>query len=198
VRQPIHASSEEEDEDGGGGGGGGGGEVGFVLNERVDARDYEGKWYVGTIIEIVENEEHHDGGGGEEDHRKASTVRDGNSGGRSGKVLVTFDRWGAKYNEWYPIEEQPTTIKPVYSRTIKPRATMQNCGLRHLHGTKYFGTPRQLWYVKSVFIIHVGCARCVTSSTDNNMKIHAGITLTVEWYTNKSFFIFDVEIQGRG
>ena len=35
-------------------------------------------------------------------------------------------------------------------------------------------------YVKSVFIIHVGGTRCVTSSTDNIMKIHARITLTVE------------------
>ena len=34
---------------------------------------------------------------------------------------------------------------------------------------------------KSVFImIHVSGTRCVTSSTDNIMKIHAGITLTVE------------------
>ena len=36
-------------------------------------------------------------------------------------------------------------------------------------------------YVKSIFIIHVGCTRCVTSSTDNIMKIHARITLTVEF-----------------
>ena len=35
-------------------------------------------------------------------------------------------------------------------------------------------------YVKSVFIIHVGGTRCVTSSTDNIMKIHVRITLTVE------------------
>ena len=35
------------------------------------------------------------------------------------------------------------------------------------------------WYVKSVIVIHVGGTRCVTSSTDNNLKIHARITLTV-------------------
>ena len=35
-------------------------------------------------------------------------------------------------------------------------------------------------YVKSVFIVHVGCTRCVTFSTANNMKIHVRITLTVE------------------
>ena len=36
-------------------------------------------------------------------------------------------------------------------------------------------------YVKSIFIIHVGSTRCVTSSTDNIMKTHARITLTVEF-----------------
>ena len=35
--------------------------------------------------------------------------------------------------------------------------------------------------MKSVFMIHVGGTRCVTSSTDNNMKIHVRITLTVEF-----------------
>jgi hypothetical protein len=35
-------------------------------------------------------------------------------------------------------------------------------------------------YVTSIFMIHVGCTRCVTSSTDNIMKIRARITLTVE------------------
>jgi hypothetical protein len=36
-------------------------------------------------------------------------------------------------------------------------------------------------YVKSVFIVHVGGTRCVTSRTDNIMKIRARITLTVEF-----------------
>ena len=35
-------------------------------------------------------------------------------------------------------------------------------------------------YVKSVFVVHVGGTRCVTSSTDQIMNIHARITLTVE------------------
>ena len=35
-------------------------------------------------------------------------------------------------------------------------------------------------YGKSVFILHVGGTRCVTSSTDNIMNIRARITLTVE------------------
>ena len=36
-------------------------------------------------------------------------------------------------------------------------------------------------FVKSVFMIHVGGTRCVPSSTDNSMKIHVRITLTVEF-----------------
>ena len=48
-------------------------------------------------------------------------------------------------------------------------------------------------YVKSVFIIHVGGTRYVTSSTDNIMKIHAGITLTVEFIRGYIFiFLFYV------
>ena len=35
-------------------------------------------------------------------------------------------------------------------------------------------------YVKSVFIVHVGGTRCVTSRTNNIMKIQARITLKVE------------------
>ena len=48
-------------------------------------------------------------------------------------------------------------------------------------------------YVKSVFVIHVGGTRYVTSSTDNIMKIHAGITLTVEFIRGYIFvFLFYV------
>jgi hypothetical protein len=36
-------------------------------------------------------------------------------------------------------------------------------------------------YVKSVFIMHVGGPRCVTSSTGKNMNIHVRIMLTVEF-----------------
>jgi hypothetical protein len=46
-----------------------------------------------------------------------------------------------------------------------------------------------LWYVKSVFMIHVGGTRCVTSSTDNIMKIRARITLNVE-FIRICIFIF--------
>ena len=44
-------------------------------------------------------------------------------------------------------------------------------------------------YVNSVFIVHVGGTRCVTSSTDNNMKIHVRITLNVE-FIRTCIFLF--------
>ena len=43
--------------------------------------------------------------------------------------------------------------------------------------------------VREVFMIHVGGTRCVTSSTGNNMKIQARITLTVE-FIRGCIFIF--------
>ena len=50
--------------------------------------------------------------------------------------------------------------------------------------------------VREVFVIHVGCTRYVTSSTDNNLKIHARITLNVEFIRTCIFiFLFDVYIQ---
>ena len=48
-------------------------------------------------------------------------------------------------------------------------------------------------YVKLVFVIHVGGTRCVPSSTDNIVKIHARITLTVEFIRGYIFlFLFYV------
>ena len=49
------------------------------------------------------------------------------------------------------------------------------------------------WCVASVFFVHVGGTRCVTSSTDNNMNIHARTTLTVEFIRGYIFkFLFYV------
>jgi len=54
-------------------------------------------------------------------------------------------------------------------------------------------SPGPCQYVTSLFMIHVGGTRCVTSSTDNIMKIHAWITLTVEFIRGYIFlFLFDV------
>jgi hypothetical protein len=44
--------------------------------------------------------------------------------------------------------------------------------------------------VREVFMIHVGGTRCVTSSTDNIMKIQARITLTVEFIRAVFFYFY--------
>ena len=52
--------------------------------------------------------------------------------------------------------------------------------------------------VEAVFMIHVGGTRCVTSSTDHIMKIHARVTLTVACIRTCLFIcLVDVSIQGR-
>ena len=57
-------------------------------------------------------------------------------------------------------------------------------------GRRFFwGDQNRPRYVKSVFVIHVGGTRCITSSTDNIMKILARITLTVE-FIRTCIFIF--------
>ena len=59
-------------------------------------------------------------------------------------------------------------------------------------------TGRANKYVKSVFIVHVGGTRCVTSCTGNIVNIHARITLTVEVIRTCIFtFLIYVEIQLR-
>ena len=54
-------------------------------------------------------------------------------------------------------------------------------------------------YVREIcIIVHVGGTRCVTSSTDHCMKIHARKTWTVEFIRTCIFlFVFDVSIQLR-
>ena len=47
--------------------------------------------------------------------------------------------------------------------------------------------------VREIFMIHVGGTRCVTSSTDNITKIHARITLTVE-FIRTCIFIFLLDV----
>ena len=47
--------------------------------------------------------------------------------------------------------------------------------------------------MKSVCVVHVGGTRCVTSSTDNIMKIQARITLTVE-FIQTCIFLFLVDV----
>ena len=66
------------------------------------------------------------------------------------------------------------------------------------------GTPQNIplalldRVVREVLMIHVGGTRCVTSSTDHYLKMHACITLSVECIrTCICICLFDVSIQGR-
>jgi magnesium-transporting ATPase (P-type) len=55
---------------------------------------------------------------------------------------------------------------------------------------------RQNVVVREVFIVHVGCTRCVPSSTDHIMNIPVLITLNVEFIrTCICLFLFDVGVQ---
>jgi len=76
--------------------------------------------------------------------------------------VATTDVLGPVYQQWLSF--------PHFVRPSSPLHLHQSC-------------------MKSVFIVHVGCTRCVTSSTDNIMKIHARITLTVE-FIRTSIFLF--------
>jgi hypothetical protein len=90
--------------------------------------------------------------------------------------------------------------------------TMMHCksnwlGLVSSYVSKAFQSTRQVMFkllssfssmkVREIYIIvHVGGTRCVTSSTDHFMKIHARITLSVEFIRTCIFlFLVDVEIQ---
>ena len=135
-KQPIHVGEGGDgdggEEEEGSGGGRDQGVVRFLLNERVDACDYEGAWYAGTIVEIKESEEEFEveervGGqrneirDQEDSRRRMQSRLDGARSERAadtttemdakrrerkqrcGKVCINFDGFADKYNEWYDI-----------------------------------------------------------------------------------------------
>ena len=55
---------------------------------------------------------------------------------------------------------------------------------------RFISNVRLTRYVKSVFLVHVGGTRCVTSSTDHIIKVQARITLSVEFIRTCIFYIF--------
>ena len=86
-----------------------------------------------------------------------------------------------------PPQENATWSPQVWRAVVKKALAWTRCV------AWWLGSKR---YVKSVFIVHVGCTRCVTFSTANNMKIHVRITLTVECIRTRIFlFLFYVWIQ---
>jgi hypothetical protein len=61
--------------------------------------------------------------------------------------------------------------------------------LHRMSDTELQGLLGSAWYVKLVFVIHVGGTRYVTFSTDNIMNIQARITLKVE-FIRTCIFLF--------
>ena len=71
------------------------------------------------------------------------------------------------------------------ARTIVPTTAI--AWILRATATRGGRASRATTKVREVFIIHVGGTRCVTSSTDNIMKIRARITLTVEFIRTCNF-----------
>ena len=145
-KQPIHVGDgddggeggdggdggeEEEDEEGRGGRGRDQGVVRFLLNERVDACDYEGKWYAGTIVEVKESEEEEFE---EEEEERASggsqrnEIRDQEESRRRMQSRLDSTR-NERRNE-RAAETTTTTTEKDTSLTmkIKHRKRYQRCG----------------------------------------------------------------------
>lgn len=67
----------------------------FEINSRVDAKDREGKWYSGTVVDL---------------HYNADDAVE--------QIKVHFDRFNSKWDEWYTVDSD--SLKPVYSKA-EPR-----------------------------------------------------------------------------
>ena len=59
---------------------------------------------------------------------------------------------------------------------------------RHFAPSSCFGVDPNA--ASGKFFVHVGCTRCVTFSTANNMKIRARITLNVEFIRTCIFYFY--------
>ena len=137
--------------------------VRFVLDERVDACDFEGNWYPGTIVEVQleqegqerENEDDREPGQ-DVQRRRLQAKLDGASAGvtnnrttttttatnenQAGRVLVNFDGFASRFNEWFDIGEQRRLLA-VYTRTVQPPQKLNAALLLH-RVCKIAGTVR--------------------------------------------------------
>ena len=97
----------------------------------------------------------------------------------------------------FPVSHLNTSRRPLHfvlptsvgssnrTKTLGPHLLRTLCVLR----AALDSVPKRQWYVKSVFIVHVGGTRCVTFSTANIMNIHVRITLTVECIRTRIFLV---------
>ena len=96
----------------------------------------------------------------------------------------TIVQWFVRYAKVFSGRELGTLpLDPTTQKTLKPPMSVVLQLMEDARQNKILGE----------FSIHVGGSRCVTSSTGNNMKIHARITLTVEFIrTGICIFLFYV------
>ena len=79
-----------------------------------------------------------------------------------------------------PVPSRPRSARAPVVPARRYRSGGAQCHVARLGAGGSRVASRVDRYVKLVFVIHVGGTRYVTSSTDNIMKIHVRITLTVE------------------
>ena len=120
--------------------------VRFLLDERLDACDFEGNWYPGTIVEVqLEGQSPEDGsrlqnpdGTDKNVPQTQSSINDDVLAAysskpnprRTGRVMVSFDGFADKYNEWFDIGER-TRVLPLHSRTVPRPQTLKAAILLH-------------------------------------------------------------------
>ena len=86
--------------------------------------------------------------------------------------------------------ERPKVLQCLETDRVSQEESLRNKLERDVANAKFVEDAR---YVKSVFLVHVGGTRCVTSSTDHYMKIQARTTLSVEVIRTCIFLcLFDV------
>ena len=79
----------------------------FKVGQRLDAVDYQGKWYSATVVAVepvTRRSESEDlqAGGEDDDDRSGPLPMIGT--GQPGRVKVHFDNFAAKWDEWYDVD----------------------------------------------------------------------------------------------
>ena len=90
--------------------------------------------------------------------------------------VATISLWQAR------LKETSLKFQSKDSPATKQRRAQANRAKCHaaIRATASYEQEKSV-QVREIFVVHVGGTRCVTSSTDHIMKIHARITLTVEF-----------------
>ena len=167
-----------------------GNNIQFILDERVDARDFEGNWFPGTIVDVQfdEGDEGEMTGTGQDLQRRRlqekldriSEAADGHemmtasNRNRTGRVMVNFDGFQSRFNEWFDIGDLKK-IQPIYTHTVQPPQKLNAALLLH-RVRKNFDTAVERRQTEA--------ARVSTSSA----SINAGVVETSNINDDNRFF----------